>query len=459
VPRPCTRGRCLTPSISSGIFARALSLRLDGGVGDVAIEWAGPVSERPRWFAAALIAIASIVLAHYAQVWAVVPASLAPTSDYAGTYVASTLIRTGHAAQIYDAAVESRTLVETGAPADHDNIPFENPPAAAVVALPFSLLGAGAAWRAWSVLQLLFMALALGLVARAAPWPATLARLPRAAIAVVALAGFGTGLLVLEGQWDGVSVLGLAAAYALWRKDRSAAAGFALGFTAAIAKPQLVIGIAAFMIGRRDWRAVAGALAGAAVTIVIGLAGTGLHGLTSFVSAISTPSYSPTAQMQGTSGLFGSLLGQSPGVYYLAIGASLAAAAVALWLGAVVRRRTDLFEPALCGAVALSLFASPHLLGHDLTLLAPATLAALAWLAGRPSERLWPGPYTLGAIALWAILSFASLGDLGQNTVGLPGRATPWVLVLTAAMWCGMVAQAARPQPAPARPVRHTAAA
>ena len=70
------------------------------------------MSERPRWFAAALITVASIVLAHYGQVWAVVPNSLAPTSDFAGTYVASTLIRSGHAAQIYDAAAERETLVE-----------------------------------------------------------------------------------------------------------------------------------------------------------------------------------------------------------------------------------------------------------------------------------------------------------------------------------------------------------
>ena len=98
------------------------------------------------------------------------------------------------------------------------------------------------------------------------------------------------------------------------------AAGFALGFTAAIAKPQLVIGIAAYMIGRRDWRAVGGALAGAAVTMAIGLVGAGPRALGSFVTAIATPSNSPTAQMQGTSGLFGSLLGHAPGVFLLAVG-------------------------------------------------------------------------------------------------------------------------------------------
>ncbi len=402
------------------------------------------LSQRPRWFAAAIIAVSSIVIAHYVQVWAVVPASLAPTSDFAGTYVAATLIRDGHAEQIYDTAAERRTLVESGAPTGHDNIPFENPPSAAVVVVPFTLLNAGAAWRAWSLLQLAVMLLALVMVTRAAPWPAAFTRRPRLAMVLLALAGFGTGLLFLEGQWDGVSVLGLAGAYVLWRRDRPGAAGFALGFTAAIAKPQLVIGIAAYMVGKRDWRAVGGALVGAAASIAIGLVGAGPHALVAFAAAIATPSNSPTAQMQGTSGLFGSLLGHAPGVFLLAVGAGVAAAGVAGWLGSVAHRRPDLFEPSLCGAVALSLFASPHLLGHDLTLMAPMLVVGVAWLAGRPGEGSWPGRATLGVVSLWVLLSAASFEDLAQNAVGLPGRATPWVLLVTAAAWCGLVARAAR---------------
>jgi len=219
-----------------------------------------------------------------------------------------------------------------------------------------------------------------------------------------------------------------------------------LGFTAAIAKPQLVIGIGAYMIGRRDWRGLGGAVAGAAATLVIGLIGAGPHAIGSFFTAIATPSNSPTAQMQGTSGLFGSLLGHAPGVFLLAVGAGIAAAAIAGWLGTIAHRRADLFEPTLCAAVALSLFASPHLLGHDLTLLAPVLVAGLAWLAGRRGERSWPGSATLGVLAVWVLLSFASLGDLSQNTVGLPGRATPWVLLLTAAAWCALVLRAAQPE-------------
>ena len=109
--------------------------------------------------------------------------------------------------------------------------------------------------------------------------------------------------------------------------------------------------------------------------------------------------------------------------------------------------------------MALSLFASPHLLGHDLTLLAPVLVAGLAWLAGRPGERHWPGVATLGVLAAWVLLSFASLGDLSQNSVGFPGRATPWVLLLTAAAWCALVAGAARPERAGRRRVPRSAVA
>ena len=65
----------------------------------------------------------------------------------------------------------------------------------------------------------------------------------------------------------------------------------------------------------------------------------------------------------------------------------------------------------------------------------------------------------LGVLALWVMLAFASLGDLSQNSVGFPGRATPWVLLLTAAAWCSIVARAARPEPARGRPSPRSAVA
>jgi hypothetical protein len=100
-------------------------------------------------------------------------------------------------------------------------------------------------------------------------------------------------------------------------------------------------------------------------------------------------------------------------------------------------RERRLFEPALAGAVLLSLLAAPHLLGHDLTLLAPSLVFGLAWLAARkPAHAFpagWPDRDALLLIMAWIALSFATMYDLGKNTTGLPGRLTPWVLLLLAA--------------------------
>jgi hypothetical protein len=407
------------------------------------------VAARTRWIAA-LLAVASLaVLAHFVQVWTAIPPSAARTSDFAGTYAAASEWRTGHSADMYNETAEQAVLAASGAPANHLNIPFENPPAAAVIASPVALLDAASAYRVWSLLQLLLLVAAVAVAVRAAPWPRSTPPLVKVAVSGVAIASFATGLLFVEAQWDGVLVLGVALAYTCWRADRAATAGFAIGFTAAIAKPHLAIGIAAFMLGRRDWRALAGAAGGAISTVLIALVAAGPVALESFVAALLKPSNSPLAQMQGMSGVFSSLMGVNGFSYMLGLAATAAAALVAAWLGALSARDRRLFEPALAGAVVLSLLAAPHLLGHDLTLLAPPLAFGLAWLEARAPARAnpagWPDRDALLLIIGWIALSFATMYDLGKNTSGLPGRLTPWVLLSLAAACTVTVAAAVRP--------------
>ena len=411
-------------------------------------------TQRARLGAAVLLVAVAAVLAHYVQVWSAIPDVQARTSDFAGTYAAATLWRTGRPAELYDVAAQEAVSRAAGAPANHLFIPFENPPLAAVVASPLTLLDATPAYRAWSLLQLAGLAAALAVAARAAPWPARRPRLSAAACSGVALAGFGTGLLFVEGQWDAVPALGLALAYAGWASGRRLAPGFAIGFAFGIAKPHLAAGVIAFMAGRRDWRGIAGVVAGGATVAGAGLVLAGPGATTGFIRALLQPVNSPPAQMQGSTGLTGALLGSGLVPYALALLLAAAALAAAGWLGTVSRRRRALLEPALLGATALSLWASPHLLGHDLVVLAPPLVAMFGWTMTAELRRrvAWPGPATLALVAGWVALSYASLLDLGQGGVGAPGRLTPWVLLGLAAAMTGAVWRLDREEPVTTEP-------
>ena len=384
---------------------------------------------RPRLVCALLGGLAVLVLGVYVRGWLLIApqTSLNRTSDFAGSYVAATLWRDGRGADIYNLSVETAELRATGAPADHSDIPFENPPSALLLALPTTLVDGGVAWAFWSWLQLLLVLAAIVLAARVAPWPARAGPL-RIAICLAALAGTGTGLLFLEAQWDGFAVLGLAAAYALWRRDRSFAAGLVMALGIGVAKPHLALGLAAFMVGRRDWRAVAGAITGVAAILLASVAVVGVGGVQSYVGALLQPSNSPVREMLGFSGLFGSWLGPGRPADLLTIAGGALALAAALWVGARARRSPWLLEPALFAATALSLLASPHLLGHDLTLLAPPLVALLGWLALR--ARSWPDPASAALIGAWIAVSALALLDLaGEQNGGAGFRLVPWALI------------------------------
>ena len=385
---------------------------------------------RPRLVCALLGGLAVLVLGVYVRGWLLIApeTSLNRTSDFAGSYVAATLWRDGRGAEIYNLNVEAAELRATGAPAGHSDIPFENPPSALLLALPTTLVDGGAAWAVWSWLQLLLVLAAIVLATRFAPWPARAGPL-RTAIGLAALAGTGTGLLFLEAQWDGFAVLGLAAAYALWRRDRSFVAGLVMAVGIGVAKPHLALGLAAFVVGRRDWRAAAGAITGAAGLLLASVAVVGVGGVQSYVQALLQPSNSPVREMLGFSGLFGSWFGPGRTADLLTIAGGALAVAAAFWVGARVRRGPWLIEPGLFAATALSLLASPHLLGHDLTLLAPPLVALLGWLAVR--ARSWPDPASATLIGGWIVVSALALLDLaGEQAGGAGFRLVPWALIV-----------------------------
>ncbi|HEY8673251.1 MAG TPA: hypothetical protein VIM76_05780, partial [Candidatus Dormibacteraeota bacterium] len=105
------------------------------------------------------------------------------------------------------------------------------------------------------------------------------------------------------------------------------------------------------------------------------------------------------------------------------IGSVIALAGCAL-LGARSRGSVTGLEASLAGAAALSLVASPHLLAHDLVILAPA----FAWCAARAAAAdgsPWPGIATLRVLAAWAIIGVFAFLDTGNSSPAPPGRLVP----------------------------------
>jgi alpha-1,2-mannosyltransferase len=386
---------------------------------------------RPHLPAVAIAAVAVVLLAAYAALWAgVTPANIG-TSDFTSTYVGGTLLREGHGPALYDESLQAPLHAALIAPLRRGNLPFVNPPVAAVVAAPLTLLPLSAAYRVWQAAQLLMLALAVLLAARFTPWPPGLRRRgPLAVTALAALAGTGTLSQGLLGQWDGFSALGLAAAYALWRRDARFAGGLVLAASALIAKPHLALGLAALLVGWRDRRVLAGAACGVAAIALVSVLAVGPQGIGGFVAAVRGDAGRwPLASLLGFTGLSGSWLGDGTAAQLVAAACSVAALGACVVLGRRLAGDSLALEPCLAAATLLSLLASPHLLSHDLVLLSPVLVALVGWAAMRDRAAPWPGPTGRAVLAGWALLAAATALDLGQQQAAPPGRVVPLALL------------------------------
>ena len=400
---------------------------------------------RASWLHLTLALLALTGIAVYTVLWLKVPDALQRGTDFSASYVAALLLREGHAALLYDQGVEAARHASILLPGYHVNLPFITPPATALLTLPLTWLGPDGAYRVFSALQLLLLAGAVGVAARAAPWPGA-TRTPRLVTALMGVAGTATLALLLLGQWDGVCALGLALAYAAWRRDRSVAAGIwiALGF--GIAKPHLALGLLAYAIGRRDWRAVGGMAAGATVLAAASVAGVGPAATAGFVGAnLFALGHTPAASTLGLLGLASSWLGTGPLPAGIALGGGILCLLGAGALGEHSRAGRARLETTLAAAAALSLVLSPHLLAYDLVILAPA----MVWVGGRAAAldtgQPWPGRHAAAVIAGWLALAVLVVIDAGASAPAPPGRLVPWGLLAASA---ALAAPGSRNRPA-----------
>lgn len=370
---------------------------------------------------------AGLIAAYVARVLAMTNGEIL-RSDYIIQIVAGDAMRSGLGSHLYDDRVQW-IFYHSVAGADHGGLLlFNHAPLAAVIAAPLSVLAAVPGHLVWDVLQSLMLVASCVLVARAAPWPRAVSRWVPAAAVAVALAGAGTLPMLLEGQDLGETALALGAAYWCWRRGRMAWGGAALAAGAVLAKPHLFVGVLLFIAVWRDRRVVLGALAGLAIALVLSLIAVGWGGFVGFVGALTETARSPLPVL-GVNGLVAAMLGSAP----VGVGVGVASEALTLLaavvFGAAVRRDGRVLEPALGGALVLSLAASPHLLPHDLVLIAPMLVALLAAAATRDGSQAWPGRRSMNLVALWLVLLAAAGAD---SVLAIPFRFTPVALAMVA---------------------------
>src|SRR5207253_7780213 len=276
-------------------------------------------------------------------------------SDFSVSYVAAHILRDGQGASLYEQRVEHARHLALLPPGTVIDLPFITPPTAALLALPFTLADPGTAFRIWSLSQLALLALAVVIASRAAPWPTRTRPGARWAAVLLGVAGAATFSFLLLGQIDGFPALGLASAYALWRRDRPGWAGLCLALGFAATMPHLAIGLAVFVLARRHWSALAGAASGvaaaAAASLVAGPAALGGFA-SSLVFALGN---TPAASTLGAAGLAASWLGGGTAGAVLGLAGSLAALAACGVLGVRSARTPARLEVTLAGALTLSL--------------------------------------------------------------------------------------------------------
>lgn len=390
---------------------------------------------RAPWLATAL---AVLLLCMYGVHVAGTGLAQGARGDFASSYTGATIVREGNAHRLYDLSLQAAVGDRVMAPA-RIVLPYDAMPLGAVALVPLSLLPLADAFAVWTTAQFLLVLLAAVISVRAAPGRRERSLVAAAAIVGIAVTQVGLGNLVEVGQSSGVNTLGVAMAYRSWRRGSYAAGGAWLIASAAIVKPDLALGLAAFLIGWGNRRALYGAAGAGVAALGVSVATVGVGGLAAMVA--NDIRLAGVLNQAGGASVFA-----LPAVWFANTAASyvaglvggLACLALCGVLGRRLRGNARLLGPALATATALSLLASPHAYLYDVVMLAPAVAWSLADLGlfSAPQRRGSGNAWTI--VVLWAVLPWIQT-MFGSALLPLESRVGilyPWLTIaLAAALW------------------------
>jgi hypothetical protein len=303
-----------------------------------------------RWRWRGQVALAGVALAFF--LFPLTPADDVINSDWPAFATGAKLV-VSDPSHLYDLDAQERVELEiTGGRrlvtlGIHGILPFLAPAWVAIVAVPFGLLGADLGGRLWIVFGLLCLAAGIWLATRPRRW---VEGLP-------AFAGVPAALLLLNAQLDGIVVLGLGAAVALW--SRPYVAGLTLGLT--LMKPQLVLPLGLGLVLARQWKVIAG-WAAAGVVLWASVAVVNWRWVVDWLAQAGNTVTSGSREVDVPH--LGTLV---PAEFQTDAVSALTVLTIFAVLG-LARRRNDDFRRVFAVLVAGGVLAAPHALPTDLVL-------------------------------------------------------------------------------------------
>lgn len=285
--------------------------------------------------------------------------------DFRTSYTAGYMLRTGHASQLYDYSTEQRfqsTLVSPEPRA----LPLMTPPFSVLLFVPLSLLSFWPAYFAFAVINVLLLFASLALLK---PFLATLSSRWKPAPLLLFLSFLPAAIALIMGQLSFVLLLLYCACFVTLRRKHDLAAGLILSL--ALLKFQIALPIAALFLLWRQWRFIAGFVAGATFLTSLSVLIIGRAAFLPYLHSLFSMTHSITADRatQVHFGIIPSLMPNLFGLFFILSHGAPWGRSLIVALSLLLLLRTARQRPSLPLALLTAMLVSYHLPFYDLTLL------------------------------------------------------------------------------------------
>lgn len=312
--------------------------------------------------------------------------------DFRTSYTAGYMLRTGHAADLYNYPVEQRFQSILVSP-EPRALPLMTPP---FTVLPFAALSLLSFWSAYFTFAGLNIALLLASYAFLKPFLPALSARWKPAPLLLFVSFLPAAIALIMGQLSFVLLFVYSACFVALRRRHDLLAGLILSL--ALTKFQIALPVAVLFLLWRQWRVIGGFLIGGGLLAGLSLLIVPWGAFIPYLGSLFSMTHSVTAE-QATQVHFGIIPNLMPNLYgpifLLTHGASWSRILIVV-LSLALLAWTALQRPSLPLALVTAMLVSYHLLFYDLTLLLlPLALLADHLLRIPAGEATGPANYRL----------------------------------------------------------------